>query len=121
MNNPETLNINEAVGREVQVWLRRGKLTQMQVAELLDLTQGTVSAKLRGKSPFALQELLTLAGELGISIGELVGEGILNTKIPSTASSNKGEKKIAPVGFKPTGATYEVVAGAGFEPATFWL
>gem|GEM_PF-3010922 len=90
---------------------------------LLDLTQGAVSAKLRGKSPFALQELLTLAGELGISIGELVGEGILNTKIPSTASSNEGEKKITPTTRGPTQTTdtHRGGGGAGFEPATSGL
>lgn len=48
---------------------------------------------------------------MGISLSELLGESILNTKIPTTAElSNDGEKKIAPIGFIPNGATYQMVA-----------
>ena len=125
----KTLTINEAVGREVQLWLKRGNLTQMDAANLLNLTQGTISAKLRGRSPFSLQELLSLAGVLDISLSDLLSDGILNAKIPATTElSNDGDKKVAPIGFIPTGATYQVVTNtepvlagvgpAGLEPAT---
>lgn len=76
--------------------------------------------KLRGEAAFSIEDLLKTAGLMGISLSELLGESILNAKIPSTALSNEGEKKIAPIGFIPTGATYQV-AGAGFEPAASGL
>lgn len=114
----QALTINEAVGREVQLWLKRGNLTQAEVAKLLHLTQGTVSSKLRGRYPFTLQELLTLAGVLNVSLADLLGGGILNTKIPTTTeNSNDGEREIAPIGFIPNGASYEV-ALLGLEPRT---
>ena len=119
MNNNKTLTVNEAIGREVQLWLKRGDLNQIEVASLLNLTQGTVSSKLRGRSPFSIQELLILSSALNITIADLLGDGILNARVPAAdVISHSGDKKIAPIGFIPTGATYEVVGPAGLEPAT---
>ena len=68
-----------------------------------------------------MNKLLRIAEFFQLSLAELLGEGVLKAKIPTTTQlSNDREKKIAPVGFIPTGATY-VVAGAGFEPAASGL
>ncbi|MFW0110526.1 helix-turn-helix transcriptional regulator [Rothia sp. P13129] len=110
------------VGREIKVWITRAGIKQKDLAQTLGLSSVSISEKLRGKTLFSLEDLIVTAGMLGITLGELLGENIINAKIPSTAMiNNEGEKKSAPIRFIPTGATYHVVAGTGFEPATSGL
>ena len=112
----------QVAGKEVKIWMAREGLTQKNIAEILGVSQASISEKLRGKIAFNLNDLVVISAALRLSLGELLGEGILNAKIPTTAELSKdGEKKIAPVGFIPTGATYQMVAGAGFEPAASGL
>ena len=119
--NDAILTPNQVVGKAVKAWMARFNITQKQLASMLNISQAAVSEKLRGKITFTITELVTISGNLNLTLAELLGESIINAKIPSTASSNEGDKEIAPVGFKPTGATYEVVAGARFELATSGL
>lgn len=123
MNNEKNyLSMPAVVGREIKVWITRAGIKQKDLAQTLGLSSVSGSEKLRGKTLFSLEILIVTAGMLGITLGELLGENIINAKIPSTAMiNNEGEKKSAPIGFIPTGATYQVVAGTGFEPATSGL
>ncbi|WP_425543341.1 helix-turn-helix domain-containing protein [Rothia amarae] len=99
---------------------RRG-LNQGDIARILGVTQSSVSEKLRGKIAISITDLITIAAALEISLADLLGEGILNAKIPSTVTNNEGNKEEAPIGFIPNGASYDVVAGARFELATSGL
>lgn len=119
--NEKILTPNEAIGKAIKGWMGRFGITQKELAQMLGITQGSTSEKLRGRIAFTINDLIVIAGRMNLTLSELIGEDILNAKIPSIASNNEGEKKIAPVGFKPTGATYEVVAGARFELATSGL
>ncbi|WP_423817126.1 helix-turn-helix domain-containing protein [Rothia nasimurium] len=129
MNNNETLTSNEAVAREVKTWMVRTNVKTTDLADAFGIGRAGVSKKLRGEAAFSIEDLLKTAGLMGISLSELLGESILNAKIPTTTElSTDGEKKIAPIGFIPNGATYEMVAStepvlagvgpAGLEPAT---
>lgn len=120
MRTETPLSPNQVAGREIKTWMLRTNTKQKDLAALLEMTQAGVSKKLRGEAAFTLDDLLKIAGFFELSLAELLGDGVLNAKIPSTALSNEGEKKIAPIGFIPTGATYQV-AGAGFEPAASGL
>lgn len=115
----EMITPAEAAGKEVKIWMTREGVTQKELANILGVTQASVSEKLRGKIAFNLNDLVTISAAFGISLGELLGDGILNAKVPVPALHGRfGDKKIAPIGFIPTGATYEVVGPAGLEPAT---
>ncbi|MFW0168748.1 helix-turn-helix domain-containing protein [Rothia sp. P4278] len=120
MRTEIALTPNQVAGREIKTWMLRTGTKQKDLAELLEMTQAGVSKKLRGDAAFTLDDLLKIAAFFDLSLAELLGEGVLNAKIPSTAPGSEGEKKIAPIGFIPTGATYQV-AGTGFEPVTSGL
>lgn len=123
MRTIDSLTTNQVISREIKSWMGRYDLKTIDLANLLGITHAGASKKLRGEASFSIEDLLRVASSLNITIAELLGEGILNAKIPSNAEySNEGDKKkVAPIGFIPTGATYEVVAGRGFEPLTSGL
>lgn len=123
MKTSTHLSANEVAGREIKTWMLRSGSKQKDLADLLGISQAAVSKKLRGEAAFTLDDLLSIAGFFNLTLTELLGSSVLNAKIPSNAEySNEGDKKkVAPIGFIPTGATYEVVAGRGFEPLTSGL
>ena len=122
MRTTEILTSNEAVAREVKTWMARTDTKTADLATAFGIGRAGVAKKLRGEAAFSIEDLLKTAGLMEISLSDLLGDSILNAKIPTTAeNSNDGDKKIAPVGFIPTGATYQLVAGAGFEPAASGL
>ncbi|WNO27601.1 helix-turn-helix DNA binding domain protein [Arthrobacter phage SerialPhiller] len=66
--------IDVAIGRRVALRLGALGMTQWDLAARLGLTQATVSRKLHGSRPWFASELVTVAGALGMSVGELFGE-----------------------------------------------
>ena len=60
----------------------RRNVRQRQIAELLNLSQASVSAKLAGKTPFIISELAIISSWFDITLGELLGSGVLNAKNP---------------------------------------
>lgn len=66
--------MDAAIGERVLRRLGAVGMTQWDLAARLGLTQATVSRKLRGHRPWFASELVTVAGVLGCSIGELFGE-----------------------------------------------
>lgn len=112
---------SQAVAAEVKSWLGRKSMKQSELAKILGISQGSTSEKLRGKIAFSINDLVLISAALEISLADLLGEGILNAKIPSTVTNNEGNKEEAPIGFIPNGASYDVVAGARFELATSGL
>ena len=122
MKTNEILTPNQAVAREVKTWMARMDVKKVDLAHVFGISQAGVAKKLRGDSAFSFEDLLKVAGLMGISLNELLGESILNTKIPSSTENNEeGDKEEAPIGFIPNGASYDVVAGARFELATSGL
>ena len=120
MSNTATYTATEAVAREIRGLLAKAGLTQKDVANILAITQAGVSDRLRGKQNFSLDELLTLAGALNLTIGDLLGDSIVSARVPEPSyieGQGRNKRKVAPIGFVPNGATYQILSG---EECALW-
>ena len=121
MSNTATYTATEAVAREIRGLLAKAGLTQKDVANILAITQAGVSDRLRGKQNFSLDELFTLAGALDLTVGDLLGNSIVSAHVPAPSYIEEGQgrikRKVAPIGFVPNGATYQVLSG---EECALW-
>ncbi|MBF0807110.1 XRE family transcriptional regulator [Rothia nasimurium] len=118
------------LAREIKSALARAEMPQSKLADALSISSGSLSDKMKGRVAFSFDDLLTIAGTLGLSLDELLGEALTNQRVPSPSyfEDEKGKKKVAPIGFIPNGTTYQMVANAepvlagvgpaGLEPAT---
>lgn len=66
--------LHERVAATVRAETARHGVRQRQMAELLGLTQQSVSGKLKGSTPFTLDELAVVAPLLGKSVTALLAE-----------------------------------------------
>ena len=109
----------EVVAREIRgILAKAGIKTQGEVAQILGVARSGAAARLNGKQEFTIGELITLAGALNMSLSELLGDSIVNTKVPAPSYiEEKGKKKVAPIGFVPNGATYQIISG---EECALW-
>lgn len=126
----QAITTRQAIIREIRSALGRAGLTQRELAKQAGFSTSNLSEKMNGKLSFSVEDLLTVAGVLGLSLTELLGEALTSQRVPSPSyfEDEKGKKKVAPIGFIPTGTTYEMVANtapvlagvgpAGLEPAT---
>ncbi|WP_431712131.1 helix-turn-helix domain-containing protein [Glutamicibacter uratoxydans] len=87
-------HVDQAVGMEVKVWLMRKKVTQAEIAAMFDLTQPAISSRLNGKTPFTLSQLMAISGRLGITLGQLLGEEILNESGPDPRNADQGQNEL---------------------------
>ena len=88
------------------------------MAQILGVARSGAVARLNGKQEFTIGELITLAGALNMSLSELLGDSIVNTKVPASSYiEEKGKKKVAPIGFVTNGATYQIISG---EECALW-
>ena len=121
MSNTATYTATEAVAREIRGLLAKAGLTQKDVASILAITQAGVSDRLRGKQNFSLDELFTLAGALDLTVGDLLGNSIVSAHVPAPSYIEEGQgrikRKVAPIGFIPNGATYQILSG---EECALW-
>ena len=100
VDSPATLD--EKVGAEVRAWLGRKGLTQRWLADQLNIDPMGVSRRLRGLKPFGVAELCHVAAALDITLAQLLGEEIVNTKNPHSAmSGGSGDSEWAPWGSNP--------------------
>lgn len=67
-----TTEIREQIAAEVRAEIARRRLTQRQVAEILDMTQPALQLRLVGTRPFRAEELVKLADSLGIPASQFV-------------------------------------------------
>ena len=74
--------VNISVGREVKAWAARLGYKQADLAKLLGIPQSSASGRLNGRQPFQLDELLILAQEFRVTLGELLGEEIVKARSP---------------------------------------
>lgn len=63
-----TVEIRQKIAAEVRAELARKRLTQREVAEILDLAQPAVQLRLVGTRPFRAEELVQLAEHLGVPV-----------------------------------------------------
>lgn len=120
MSNTATYTATEAVAREIRGLLAKAGLTQKDVASILAITQAGVSDRLRGKQNFSLDELFTLAGALDLTVGDLLGNSIVSARVPEPSyieGQGRNKRKVAPIGFVPNGATYQILSG---EECALW-
>ena len=113
MTNAVTPQVSEfelAIRDEVKSWMGRRGLTGKDLATILSISPSNASKKLRGINAFSINDLGTIAGALGITLGELLG-GVASTPIivpdaenPAPASPERGGtgEDVRPVGLEPT-------------------
>lgn len=77
-----TLEMNVRVANEVRSWLARRQLTQRQLASILGISPGSLSFRMKGKTPWTFSELVVAANWLDISLAQLLGEELVNAKNP---------------------------------------
>lgn len=62
----------EQVGALVHGFATIQGYRQVDLAELLGLTQSSISARLAGRTPFTVAEIATLAGAFDVEPGDLI-------------------------------------------------
>ncbi|MEU4391610.1 helix-turn-helix transcriptional regulator [Kribbella sp. NPDC023855] len=65
--------LTEQVAAEVRAHMARARINQTQLAEVLGITQSSVSKRLRGVIAFNVDELQQVAGLLGVHPAALLG------------------------------------------------
>ncbi len=107
---PKVSEFELAIRDEVRAWMGRRGLTGRDLAKILGIAQPNVSKKLNGINAFSINDLGTIAGALGITLGDLLG-GVARSPIivpdienPAPASPERGEtdEDVRPVGLEPT-------------------
>lgn len=84
--------VNRLVADEIRSWMARRRLHQAWLADVLGLSQAAISKKLRGDAPFSVTQLLQLAGALDLSLSELMGQSLVNEKVPVRKADEDHEK-----------------------------
>lgn len=107
----KTHGANAAIGAEVRAWLGRRSMTQSALADILGYTQPQVSRRLKGLQPFRVDELLTITTHMNITLGQLLGDELVNEKNPHLVSGEGSSGRTSDL----------LVAGDGFEPSTSGL
>lgn len=79
------LSPDQIIGERVHRIMWRQRLSQVQLARSLGVSQGALSRKLRGERPWFAAEVLDAAGALGVSLCELYGELIPEAGTPIEA------------------------------------
>lgn len=65
----------ERVAAEVRALMGRHNVTQMQLRDVLGVSQPAISARLHGQVPFDANEIAALAEHFGVTPGDLFGAG----------------------------------------------
>jgi transcriptional regulator with XRE-family HTH domain len=68
------MNTDSEIGRRVGALMDARGITQTSMAARMGITQAAISRKLSGERPWFADELATVAGLLGVGVGELFGE-----------------------------------------------
>lgn len=70
-------DLSQVVAAEVRALMGRHRVNQEQLARVLNVSQGQVSARLRGRTAFTLDDLRRLAEFFGTTPGALLGDGTI--------------------------------------------
>jgi transcriptional regulator with XRE-family HTH domain len=87
---PTPAGLVQQVAAEVRAYVARAQLSQHQLAEILGIPQSSVSRRLRGKTPFRVDELEKLAGVLGVHPAVFLG---VNTPQPPPPTTGRYRHK----------------------------
>ena len=96
------MNADELTGERVHLLLRRGGIQQQALADVLGITQTSMSRKLLGKRSWTLDEVLATARFLSVQVADLLPGN-------DYAPVLEGRGRVG------------VVRPKGLEPLTFWL
>lgn len=77
------------VAAEVRAWKGRLQMTQAEMAELLGVSQGSISARLNGHAQFTLDELDVLAARFGIDAADLLTPSAPGPRPPLETSDTR--------------------------------
>lgn len=66
--------VNERVAGNIRAEMARQRIPQQAVADLLGITQQSVSYRLNGRTALDVGELTAIAGLLGVTAASLLGE-----------------------------------------------
>jgi transcriptional regulator with XRE-family HTH domain len=80
-------NLTERVAEEVRALMGRHNVTQMQLVDVLGVSQTGVSKRLRGLTPFDANEIGVLADYFGVNPAQLLGEVVSPRPAPDGGSS----------------------------------
>lgn len=69
-----TATPTQVIGANVRAELARANRSQAWLGEHLGVSQGQVSARLAGRTPIDVNELVTIAGLLAVPVATLLGE-----------------------------------------------
>src|SRR5699024_9218076 len=73
-NHPD--NLRAAVAAEVRAAIARDGRTSAEVARAADISRASLSRKMRCQASFTVDELVRIAGALGIEAGGLVASAV---------------------------------------------
>lgn len=65
-------DVRQGIASEVRAELARQKKTQYDLAKVLGLPQPAVSLRLTGRRPFKAEELVAVAGFLGVPVAQFM-------------------------------------------------
>lgn len=82
MATPAARTVTTTVGANVRAELSRRGHNQAALAEVLGITQSGVSKRLRGVTPFDVDELAAVSTWLGVPLGVLL-DGAVPEKAPA--------------------------------------
>ena len=69
----EALIVSAAVGANTRAELARRKIPQARIADRLGISQQSVSERLNGKTRISVDELFSIADEIGVDVDVLLG------------------------------------------------
>jgi transcriptional regulator with XRE-family HTH domain len=72
-----------AVGANVRAEMARRRISQKTLGEHLGLGQVSISARLAGRTPFDVNELVSIAAFLGVTVDVLMAEHPLAEDVPA--------------------------------------
>lgn len=75
------------VAEEVRALMGRRRMSQAQLGSVLSMSQVSVSERLRGKTPFTLDDLERLASYFDVSLSSLMGEVTTERPVPPGVTS----------------------------------
>lgn len=93
---PET-DIEKITSANIRAELARAQVTQIALAEYLGISQASVSAKLKGKTPWSLAEVGAVALALEVDPAEL----ITPTRVKQNARRVTGVSSVHRLGLEP--------------------
>lgn len=106
-----------AVRDEVKAWMGRRGVSQTELAQVLGVSQSGISARLHGKTAFLIHDLAVIAGYLGITLGDLLGQ-VSSASIEVPVSGQNAEN---PAPAEAGTGSHETVRPVGLEPTTHGL